>query len=229
MKPLLPLRIAISLLLIAISASLLSLIGSSLTWKASHKHETATFTSKDGAEQAVLVIFPLYLQIGSYAILIAAGCGGLVDQLLYLLFTLVKRNMFGSRIRNSMIAKTLISLRLCIGVAASIFSFVQYYGSSIFQMSYTPADGVYGVGHFTMEAWTCQTRERIVDGYQGNFGRLCKEGKAARWMLIPYVLLSILLLGLEVWLGRRRSKISEEEDLQASHTIENTKEHSDRT
>ncbi|CZS96226.1 uncharacterized protein RAG0_05622 [Rhynchosporium agropyri] len=222
MRPLLPPRIVLSIILIAISASLLGLIGSSLSWKARHKHESATLTSGNGTESANLLIFPRYTQIGSYAILVAAGCGGLVDQLLYLLFTLVKRDIFGLRIPNLMIAKALISLRVCIGIGALVFSFVQYYDSGEFRMSMAPLEGVYEAGHFTMEAWTCQTRMRIDRGYRGDFERLCREGKTARWLLIPYVVLSILLLGLEFWAGGSEVTVQRSEiEAEGSRVVEN--------
>jgi hypothetical protein len=98
MKPLLPLRICLSLMLIAISATLLGLISDSLSWKATHKHERALFFAPHLKRTAHLTLLPRYTQSGSYIIIIAAGYGGVVDQFLYLLFTLVKRNSFGSMV-----------------------------------------------------------------------------------------------------------------------------------
>ncbi|TVY83067.1 hypothetical protein LSUE1_G002378, partial [Lachnellula suecica] len=143
---------------------------------------SALFTSKSGARQAVLPLLPVYMQSGSYIIILAAGCGGAVDQFLYLLFTFVPRNIFGSRIPNSLVAKALISLRIAIGTLVLIFSFIQYYDSSKFHLR------AQGAGHFTIEAWTCQTQNRIGDEYAGDFGRL---------------LLSVVLLGVEFWAGGR--------------------------
>lgn len=61
-------------------------------------------------------------------------------------------------------------------------------------------------GHYTMEAWTCQTQTLLSEFRRGDFRQLCQDGKAARWLLVPYIVLSLVLLGLEFWVGGKRDK-----------------------
>lgn len=72
--------------------------------------------------------------------------------------------------------------------------------------------GTNDAGHYTMEAWTCQTQNLVPQSLNGEFGKLCVEGKAARWLLILYVVLSFVLLGLEFWIGGKRERINPKEE-----------------
>jgi hypothetical protein len=118
-----------------------------------------------------------------------------------------------------LVAKVLIGLRIGVGIAALIFSFIQYYDSSSFGLTLLRCGGLYDAGYYIMEAWTCQTQS-LVSLFGGDLRKVCGEGKAARWLLVPYIVLSLVLLGLEFWVrGKRDGGIAREEGV-AKHVWE---------
>jgi hypothetical protein len=100
-----------------------------------------------------------------------------------------------------------------------IFSFIQYYDSSTFGLTLLRSGGTHDAGHYTIEAWTCQTQS-LVSLFGGDFRKLCGEGKAARWLLVPYVVLSLVLLGLEFWAGVKRDRGIAKKERVAKHVGE---------
>ena len=90
------LRLLMTFILLTVSATLLGLTGSSLSWQSRNKENTTLVVNV--AEEAY-TIFPLYLQKGSSWIVIAAGCGGVADSLLSTFGILRRRPFLGLKVR----------------------------------------------------------------------------------------------------------------------------------
>lgn len=72
------------------------------------------------------------------------------------------------------------AIRIAIGIAALIFSFIQFYNSStfIFGGAVTAGNGErqYVDGYFTLESWSCQVRSFAEGEDYKTLSEYCKEG-----------------------------------------------------
>jgi hypothetical protein len=78
------------------------------------------------------------------------------------------------------VAAFLCAIRIAIGIAALIFSFIQLYNSSTFvfggAVMANDEGRQYVDGHFTLESWGCQVREYATGDDYITLSEYCKKG-----------------------------------------------------
>lgn len=208
------LSLALSITLLGLISHLLSVLSSSsykshlidvFTTSSSTAFPESSPTASPTTSLVPIAAIPQYLRPGSYWLILAASVGGILDALLALFFTLRREALWKlAAVRFELVVLGLAALRIAVGCAAIVFAFVQYYTSDVVVVAGLLAaeGGRYTEGKFTLEAWACQLSRlgggSVVEGW-------CREGRAARWLLVPYVVCSGVLMGL-VLVGKRRAR-----------------------
>ncbi|KAF2801068.1 hypothetical protein K505DRAFT_331162 [Melanomma pulvis-pyrius CBS 109.77] len=139
---------------------------------------------------------PSNIKDTSTGMLIWAGCGGIVDMLLFLCLLSAKplrrnaRNMPSALYQNIVLfVVTFILLRPLIIL---IYTYVEYHGS--IKSSTSTADG-----YLTSESWACYL------GTSSDAHALCNELRAARYLLIPILILGVGMPAIVLWIRTNMS------------------------
>ena len=197
--------LATACLLFAVSVTLLGLICHSLAYKDSSTAQNSVTVVSNGTIQNTFAYLPASLNSGSYWIIFAAGLGGTLDAPLVILCALrrspIRWKTHSFRAFDAVIV-VLSLLRIGVGIAAMAYSFIEFNNSSVFDLSAIPGDGKRYPGRFTLEAFNCHLKDYASSGEASRFSQWCREGTAARWLLVPYIVLSVcifLLSSYTIW------------------------------
>ncbi|UJR16884.1 hypothetical protein I4U23_003782 [Adineta vaga] len=226
----------IAILLFLLSVILLGFICNSLAYvNGDASQHTATFTNIYNTydingqingtvtSQRTLAYLPSRVDIGSYWIIFAAALGGLLDSLL-IIFFIIRRTPIS-------ITKTLVFdyfnatiavlslLRIGIDTASIAFSFVQFNNSNDFFFDgMTDSNNKY-IGHFTLEAFNCHLKNYTTD--TETFNRWCIQGRVARWLLVPHLILSTLIFILSLIASGSTREDSDNQNRHSSNENDN--------
>ncbi|EAT77449.1 hypothetical protein HBI56_211340 [Parastagonospora nodorum] len=176
------------------------------------------------AHTLTLTSSPPYVRGTSRSILFWPGCGGIVDMILFIiLWHLTPRESVG-QVHQDSHEDSNVNADQCQEKKRKYFwnglvfvaSFI--FGRPAVVLVYTfvewgraeKGDMMMGKGYFTTETWACAASQAGVEGA----GSVCQELRAARYLLIPEVVLGAAILELVICMKSRfsgRKKPAEEE------------------
>lgn len=206
--------LVVASLLFAVSVTLLGLICHSLVYENSSIAQDSVVIVSNGTTQNTFAYLPARVDTGSYWIIFAADLGGTHDAPLVIFCILIrapircKTHSFHA-FNAAIVALSL--LRIGVGIAAMAYSFTAFSHSSIFDLGAVPDGNKRYPGRFTLEAFNCHLKDYVSSGEVDRFSQWCTEGRTARWLLLPYILLSVTILLLSsnaIWREKQRKGIS---------------------
>ncbi|KAH6205403.1 hypothetical protein HBI42_197920 [Parastagonospora nodorum] len=157
------------------------------------------------AHTLTLTSSPPYVRGTSRSILFWPGCGGIVDMILFIiLWHLTPRESVGQKRKyfwNGLVF--VASFIFGRPAVVLVYTFVEWGRAE-------KGDMMMGEGYFTTETWACAASQAGVEGA----GSVCQELRAARYLLIPEVVLGAAILELVICMKSRfsgRKKPAEEE------------------
>lgn len=198
-------------LLFAISVTLLGLVCNSLAYGDSSIAKNSVIALSNGTVQNTFAYLPASVDTGSYWIIFAAGLGGTLDAPL-VIFCILRRAPIRCKTCSFQAFYAAINslsfLRISVGIAAMAYSFIGFSRSSSFDLNATPDERKRYPGRFTLEAFNCHLKDYVSSEENGRFNQWCSQGRAARWLLLPYILISVCLLllsSIAIW--KKKSKV----------------------
>merc|ERR1711981_805320 len=213
-----PFLITANVLAGILSIVIIGLVADNLAWAHTEGARTASSTigfniTVNGTETfdtANVGHLPTDVRLGSYWLMLASGIGGFIDALLLggiQCWRRLKRaslqvehgETYDRNLRPQTYMIIFIAIfAFCRSLAATIYAFQEWAASGTFTpQEFLPlnANNRYDKDFFTVDAWTCQYEDYVLDNAkETRLENLCREGTAARTVTLAVCVLYLFVL-----------------------------------
>merc|ERR1711881_593500 len=213
-----PFLITANVLAGILSIVIIGLVADNLAWAHTEGARTASSTigfniTVNGTETfdtANVGHLPTDVRLGSYWLMLASGIGGFIDALLLggiqcwrrlksASLQVVHGETYDRNLRPQTYMIIFIAIfAFCRSLAATIYAFQEWAASGTFTpQEFLPlnANNRYDKDFFTVDAWTCQYEDYVLDNAkETRLENLCREGTAARTVTLAVCVLYLFVL-----------------------------------